>query len=291
MVLLKINLSITASLFDHKKCIQIFVSKTTFSWYQNLGRIYRKYIVPASIRKAKHVITVSEFERKRIVEILKIQDSNISVVYNAFGKHFAVKKDEAMIGEVKKKYKLPTVYIFYIGNTDPKKNTRGTLKAFSDFLRQTGSNMFLVMLDYDQSELEKLLSEIGDPELISRIILTGYVVNTDLPAIYSQCGIFLYPSLRESFGIPMLEAMASGAPVITSNTSSMPEVAGDAAILVDPFKPEEITAAMIRVLADKELKAGLINKGFEQSAKFSWKAMAANVLEIYREIGTGNKTE
>jgi len=95
----------------------------------------------------------------------------------------------------------------------------------------------------------------------------------------------LYPSLRESFGIPMLEAMACGVPVITSNTSSMPEVAGDAALLIDPFKPEEITAAMIRILEDKNLKSGLISKGFVQAAKFSWKAMARNVLEIYREIG------
>ena len=111
------------------------------------------------------------------------------------------------------------------------------------------------------------------------------MVNTDLPAIYCQSELFLYPSLRESFGIPMLEAMACGVPVITSNTSSMPEVAGDAALIIDPFKPQEITAAMIRIVADKELKTDLVTKGLEQAAKFSWKAMAAHVLEIYQEIG------
>jgi glycosyltransferase involved in cell wall biosynthesis len=97
--------------------------------------------------------------------------------------------------------------------------------------------------------------------------------------------VFLYPSLRESFGIPMLEAMACGVPVITSNTSSMPEVAGDAALLTDPYQPAEITAAMIRLTTDKKLKADLVQKGFEQAAKFSWKAMAVNVQRIYNELG------
>jgi glycosyltransferase involved in cell wall biosynthesis len=143
--------------------------------------------------------------------------------------------------------------------------------------------MQLVMLDYDRNELENLLSEIGDPGLIENIILTGYVTNTDLPAIYSQCEIFLYPSLRESFGIPMLEAMACGAPVITSNTSSMPEVAGNAAYIIDPFQPQEITEAMITLTKDAGLKKELISKGFDQAEKFSWKSMAENVLKIYSE--------
>ena len=142
----------------------------------------------------------------------------------------------------------------------------------------------MVMLDYDRKELEKILNDIGDKGLIDQIVLTGYVVNTDLPAIYSQCELFLYPSLRESFGIPMLEAMACGAPVITSNTSSMPEVAGSAAAIVDPYKPEEITAAIIRIVSDKETRDSMIEKGYFQAAKFSWKAMAENVLEVYEHL-------
>ena len=140
------------------------------------------------------------------------------------------------------------------------------------------------MIAYDKNELEKLLQEIGNPKLLERIILTGYVVNTDLPAIYSLSRIFLYPSLRESFGIPILEAMACGTAVITSNTSSMPEVAGNAAILINPFKTEEITSAMIRLINDKVLFNNLKNEGLSQAAKFSWKNMAKRVLDIYREI-------
>jgi glycosyltransferase involved in cell wall biosynthesis len=139
------------------------------------------------------------------------------------------------------------------------------------------------MIDYDKNELEKLLAEIQDPALINHILVTGYVANMDLPAIYSQCKLFLYPSLRESFGIPIIEAMACGAPVITSNTSSMPEVAGNAALIVDPYKPEEITDAMIKMYNDVNLCAGLFNLGIRRAAEFSWTTMAESILNIYTE--------
>ena len=114
--------------------------------------------------------------------------------------------------------------------------------------------------------------------------VNDYVVNTDLPAIYSQADVFLYPSLRESFGIPMLEAMRCGVPVITSNTSSMPEVSGNAALIIDPFKPDEIVDAMKKIMTDQQLRNNLIEKGLEQSAKFSWRNMAHEVLELYNSI-------
>ncbi|MEI6059087.1 MAG: glycosyltransferase family 1 protein [Bacteroidota bacterium] len=258
--------------------------------YQKFGNAYRRMFVPRVIKKSRKIITVSHFEKARIGQFFGMAgDQRLETVYNGVSEHFKPVTDHAELHRVKEEYHLPGHFFFFLGNTDPKKNTKGTLKAFSDFLKQTGSDLHLVMLDYDQYELKKILDEIGDSELINRIILTGYVINTDLPAIYCQCEAFLYPSLRESFGIPMLEAMACGAPVITSNTSSMPEVAGDAAILIDPFNPEEITAAMVRIIADKDLKASLISKGFVQATKFTWKAMARQVLEIYREIGAANK--
>ena len=132
--------------------------------------------------------------------------------------------------------------------------------------------------------MEELLIDIGDKKLIDKIILTGYVINTDLPAIYNLCNVFLYSSLRESFGIPMLEAMRCGAPVITSNTSSMPEVSGSAAYIVDPFKPEEIAAGIEKILSDEAYRKDIIEKGFRQSAKFSWKNMAKQVLELYETV-------
>jgi len=254
--------------------------------YQKFGNVYRKLVVPRVIRKSRKIITVSHFEKNRIGEFFGMKgDTRLTAVYNGVSEHFKPVTSESELNRVKEKYHLPDHFFFFLGNTDPKKNTKGTLKAFSDFLKQTKTNYKLVMLDYDRSELEKMVDEIGDKDLIDNIVLTGYVVNTDLPAIYCQCKVFLYPSLRESFGIPMLEAMACGVPVITSNTSSMPEVAGSAAYIIDPFKPEEITSAMIILEKDQELRKKLIEAGFNQAAKFSWKAMALSVLDIYREIG------
>jgi len=254
--------------------------------YQKFGNAYRRLVVPWIIKKSRKIITVSHFEKNRIGQFFGINgDQRLKAVYNGVSEHFKPVTDPFELQRVKTKYNLPNRFFFFLGNTDPKKNTKGTLKAFSDYLKQTGSDMQLVMLDYDHYELEQLLEEIGDTELIHRIILTGYVVNSDLPSIYCQSEVFLYPSLRESFGIPMLEAMACGVPVITSNTSSMPEVAGDAALLINPFKTGEITAAMIQATTDANLRAALIEKGFAQAAKFSWKAMAVNVQRIYNELG------
>ena len=256
--------------------------------YQKFGNAYRKLVVPRIIKKSRKIITVSHFEKNRIGEFFGMKgDNRLTAVYNGVSEHFKPVTDKAELLRVKNKYHLPDHYFFFLGNTDPKKNTKGTLKAFSDFIKQTGSDYYLVMLDYDHNELAKLLEDIGDKSLINRIILTGYVINTDLPSIYCQSEVFLYPSLRESFGIPMLEAMACGVPVITSNTSSMPEVAGTAACIINPFKPGEITEAIIRILNDKTLNASLVAKGYDQAAKFSWKAMAQSVREIYREIGAG----
>jgi len=254
--------------------------------YQKFGNLYRKLVVPSVINKSRKIITVSHFEKRRIAEFFQMNDDRrLTAVYNGVSEHFKPVTDVAGLKRVKEKYKLPDNYFFFLGNTDPKKNTKGTLKAFSDFRKHTGADYKLVMLDYDKAELEKVLHEIGDINLIEHIVLTGYVINTDLPAIYCQSNIFLYPSLRESFGIPMLEAMACGVPVITSCTSSMPEVAGNAAIIINPYKPEEIAMAMVNLYQDEKCRKQLIESGLNQAAKFSWKAMAQDVLNIYTELG------
>jgi glycosyltransferase involved in cell wall biosynthesis len=254
--------------------------------YQKFGNIYRKLIVPRIMKKSRKIITVSHFEKNRIAEFFGMKNDNrLTAVYNGVSTHFKPVTDPAELLRVKCLYQLPDHYFFFLGNTDPKKNTRGVLQAFAAFRKLHSTDYKLVMLDYDRNELAKLLAEINSPELADHIILTGYVKNTDLPAIYCQSQAFLYPSLRESFGIPMLEAMASGVPVITSNTSSMPEVAGDAALIIDPYKPEEITAAMIRLSNDAALSAGLVEAGLIRAADFSWKAMAEEVKAIYAETG------
>lgn len=255
------------------------------SRYQRFGNVYRHLIVPRLIRKCRKIITVSNYEKERIASFFHMQESErLLTVYNGVSDYFQPVKDAAALAEVKQKYNLPDRYFFFLGNTHPKKNTIGVLKAFAAYCREKGNAVQLVMIDYDRAELAKLLESIGAPELIHQIRLTGYVVNTDLPAIYSQCELFLYPSLRESFGIPIIEAMASGAPVITSNTSSMPEVAGAAAELVDPFDPATITNAMISITSDPVKREEMKAAGRKQASLFSWNGMAIAVLEQYQQI-------
>ena len=264
----------------------ISIFKKGGTWYQKIGNLYRRFVVPRVVNKSDSIITVSEFEKNRIADFFNIpkSDNRLIAIYNGVTEYFRKIDNQDELDRVKQLYSLPDKFLFFLGNTDPKKNTSGVLKAFSNYRKKYNDDMYLVMLDFEESALSKILNDIGDNELRSRIILTGYVVNTDLPAIYNLCNIFLYPSLRESFGIPMLEAMRCGVPVITSNTSSMPEVSGGAAYIVDPYKPEEITNAIITLLNNKELREELVKKGFEQSQKFSWKNMAQDVLELYKSV-------
>ncbi|GLB51322.1 glycosyl transferase [Neptunitalea chrysea] len=264
----------------------VSILKKDGTWYQKLGNMYRRYFVPPVIKKSEKIITVSEYERKRIKHFFGLNDEQLVAIYNGVGEHFKKVTDKEILKSIRNTYKLPDNFFFFLGNTDPKKNTKGVLKAFSDFNKLYPNKYKLVMLDFEESQLQRMLSEVGATDIRNLIHLTGYVKNTDLPAIISQCKIFLYPSLRESFGIPILEGMACGAPVITSNTASMPEVAGDnnAALIIDPFKPEEITAAMKTIIEDKELVATLVDKGTLRAKDFSWKNMALNVLNIYSEV-------
>jgi len=254
--------------------------------YQKFGNIYRKLVVPHLVTKSRKNITVSHSEKNRIDKHFGLKsEKQINVIYNGVGKHFEPITDKLELQQAKEKYQLPDNFFFFLGNTDPKKNVKGTLKAFSDFLKRTGLNYYLVIADYEQNKLQNLLDEIDDKALINRIILTGYIPNASLPSIYCQSKVFLYPSLRESFGIPMLEAMKCGVPVITSNTESMPEIAGDAAYLVNPFVNEEITEAMIKMISDENLRTNLIRKGFIRASQFTWEITAQKVLEHYRKLG------
>ncbi len=280
------SIPLVVTLHDIIYLESISLFKKGGTWYQKTGNMYRRYVVPRVVERSKKIITVSHFEKNRIRDFFGFpeEDQRLVAIYNGVSEHFKPITQTQTLEEVKNKYHLPDRYFFFLGNTDPKKNTKGTLQAYDQYLKNAAEPIKLVMLDYEKNALKTLLDEIEAPYLSEHIHLTGYVKNTDLPAIYSQAELFLYPSLRESFGIPMLEAMRCGVPVITSNTSSMPEVSGGAAAIVDPFKPEEITAAVQRLMSDKLYRSNLINKGLEQSAHFSWKNMAIEVLKLYENL-------
>ncbi len=272
----------------------IYLEKSTLeilrgsaSAYQKFGNIYRKLIVPRIIRKCAGRITVSKSEKENIDRYFGFEGNNQTIpIYNGVGSHFRRIEDQDVLSAAKKEFGLPDDFFFFLGNTDPKKNTLGTIRAFSEFTKHDKSGMKLVIADFTKQNLDKILDEIGDQGLAEKIVLTGYIINSRLPEIYAQCHIFLYPSLRESFGIPILEAMACGVPVITSNMSSLPEVAGDAAYQVNPYKTESISAAMALIHRDHEIRSGLTETGYERIRNFSWRQTASDVKTLYKKLTT-----
>lgn len=250
------------------------------SWYQNIGWYYRKLIVPKIIPNCKKIITVSHFECNRIKENLNLTENQITTVYNGYSKHFYPRKDTS----ITKKYIQAENYIFFLGNTDPKKNVSRTLKAYSIYLKYSTKKLPLLIADIKELVLDSLLKELQIEEIKPNIVYPGYIPNTDLPYIYSGAYIFLYTSLRESFGIPLLEAMACGTPVITSNTSSMPEVGGSGAILVNPFDEKDIAEKILMLENDSDLYTKQVLYGLKRAKEFSWRNTAEKILDIYRSI-------
>jgi glycosyltransferase involved in cell wall biosynthesis len=252
--------------------------------YQRMGNIYRKWNVPKVVKKADKIVTVSHFEKKRIDKHFNFENNEVEVVYNGVGEHFTKITNKKDLESIRNKYKLPEKFLFFLGNTDPKKNTKNVLQAYSIYRKKTKEPLPLVMLDFGEENLMNILESINAKDLRKHIQLTGYIINTDLPAIYNLCEVFLYPSKRESFGIPILEAMASGAPVITSNTSSMPEVAADAAYIVDPENPDSISLGIHRMITNQSLRDKNIEKGFKRASEFSWLNSARQMLKVYESI-------
>lgn len=252
--------------------------------YQIFGNLYRRWNVPRIIKKAARVLTVSDFERKNIDRYFTLSDHQVQTVYNAVSEFFKPVDDPAVCDKIREKYQLPASYVFCLGNADPRKNMGGILKALS-VLRERGMLTFKVLLlgiskDFIRQEADK----IQDPAVVDAIIFPGYVPDADLPALYSMADLFLYPSLREGFGIPILEAMSCKTPVVTANTSSMPEVAGDGALLVDPYNPESIADGVQKLLQDKGLQASLVQKGTQRVPLFTWHNNAVQTLNIYEEV-------
>ncbi|MEQ1796430.1 MAG: glycosyltransferase family 1 protein [Lacibacter sp.] len=253
------------------------------TWYQRLGNIYRIWNVPKVFKHSKKVITVSEFERQNILKYFHCTNDKVDTVYNGVSEHFKP-QEASVINSVKKQFNLPDNYLLFLGNTAPKKNLKGVLQALKILHAQNKLHIPVVMPDFGSDYLNKMLKDLGAENLAPFIHLTGYIPNNQLPGVYAGAAAFLYPSLRESFGLPILEAMACGCPVITSNNSSMIEIAADAALLIDPFKPEEIAEALEKILNQQQLTAELIEKGKARAVQFSYRKGAEKVLSLYKQL-------
>ena len=251
------------------------------SMYQNMGWYYRRFVVPRVLAKCKQIITVSQFECNRIRETLHLPEEQIIAIHNGFSNRFHPLKETYT---VTKKYIPAKEYLFFLGNTDPKKNTPCTLKAYSIYVKQSSNPLPLLIADLKEEVIHQILKQEGIEEIKPMLYSPGYITHSDLPAIYNGAKIFLYTSLRESFGIPLLEAMACGTPVVTSNTSAIPEVAGEGAILVDPTDADAIAAQILKLEQDAGYREQQIAYGLDRTKQFSWQHTAEQLLKVYQSI-------
>lgn len=254
------------------------------SLYQIAGHFYRRWNVPKIAPKAEYILTVSEFEKVQIQKTLQIKFHKIKAVYNAYNQKFRIIEDNEVLEAIREKYILPNSFIFFLGNKAPKKNMKRVLEAYSKYCQTVEQPVKLVVAESSEQDLKKILAEINQPNLLENIVLTGYVRHDELPAIYNLATLFLYPSLRESFGIPIIEAMACGTPVITSNTSAMPEVADDAAMLVNPLDVDAITNAIKKILENKNFYNHLKYNGLNRAIAFSWENTAQKTINLYNAV-------
>ena len=255
--------------------------KKNKSLYQNLGYFYRRWDVPRILTKCRRIITVSDFELGNIKQKLQLPDSQLKMIYNGYNEWFRpIESDKQQY----RKYIADAGYFFFLGNTDPKKNTERTLVAYAKYLEQSEVKRPLLMADLDQEYLNGIIERNGIEAIRDHIVMPGYIINSDLPYIYNNAFAFLYTSLRESFGIPLLEAMACGTPVITSNKSSMPEIAGHDAILINPESSDEIALKMLQLERDTDFYQRQKAVGLERAKLFSWRKTTENLLRLYEEV-------
>lgn len=254
------------------------------SFYQKLGHYYRKWVVPKVYQKAIKVMTVSNFEAKTIANYFGASDK-LEVVYNGTNPLFYAKPNNQRISELRLKLGLPKDYILFLGNTAPKKNMTRAIEAYLKYSKEAEHPFPLVIVETDREVVNKILDELGRNAKDVDIHCIGYVANDMLPVVYQQAKLFLYPSLRESFGIPIIEAMASGTPVITSDTFAMPEVGGDAAAYINPQSADMLAKTMLQILSDEELLQAMISKGHKRANQFSWQNTTKQVIQIYQNTG------
>lgn len=254
------------------------------SAYQNFGNLYRRSVVPGLLKKCRFILTVSEYEKQVISEKMPFVADHLHVVYNGVNPAFRLIDDILIKTRLRNKYNLPEQFYLFFGNTAPKKNTERLVQAYARAYFERPGLPDLVITDYDALLIQKILEQPKYKPVLSKIITLGHVPHDEMPLLYNMARIFLYPSVRESFGMPILEAMACGTPVITSNTSSMPEVAAGAAELVDPFSVDDITGAIIKLENNDLLYTSYREAGLKRSLAFSWENTARSVLSFYERM-------
>lgn len=243
-----------------------------------------RMLYPMSAKRASRILTVSESSKRDIVKYFKVPEEKVVVTYNAAPEDFRPVTDQDKIRQTLLRYGVTSEYILYVGRLEPRKNISRLISAFHELKKKTKINQKLVIVGMKYFQSETIFETVNELNLEDEVIFTGRVEDADLPDFYSGAKLFVYPTIAEGFGIPPLEAMACGTPVITSNTSSLPEVVGDAGILVNPYNTKDLANAIYKVLSDKTLRGSMKVKGLERVKRFSWENTARRTLEVFQDV-------
>ena len=255
------------------------------SLYQRAGRIYRRVIVTRSASRLSMAITVSEFSKRDINRHIEgLGDERIRVTYEAANECFRPLNKSESVRKIQNQFKFIGDYILTLGAVDPRKNTALIIRSVIELKHQHPIKEKLIVVGMPHWEKTDYYKMIRGSQFESDIIFTDYISEDDLVTLYNGATVFLYPSLYEGFGIPPLEAMACGVPVITSSTTSLPEVVGNGAVQINPQDGEELKAALLKLLKDENLRKSFTKQGLEQADKFTWTRMAEETLAVYERV-------
>jgi glycosyltransferase involved in cell wall biosynthesis len=249
-----------------------------------LNRWFLGLMLPKFMQRADAVIAVSEHTRRDVMKLMGVPGEKITVIYEGVHSSFRPVENRPELERVRALYQLPARFILFFSTIEPRKNLVTLLDAYAALLRQDSNAPPLVVAGRKGWLYQETLQHIRDLGLSERVRLTDWIANADVPALLNLAEVFVYPSLYEGFGLPPLEAMACGTPVIASNASSLPEVVGNAGILVEPRDAPGLAQALTRVLRDDALRHELRAKGLEQAARFTWERAARETLAVYERV-------
>ena len=250
---------------------------------------YARMAMWSAARRSDCILTVSEASKRDILHFFAVPPEKIEVIYNAIDERFSLDPTEEAIARVRERYQLDQRFVLYVGNIKPHKNLVRLIEAFAALRRGELEDLKLLIIGDEISKLPALRRAVHTLKLHKYVRFLGYQPDDTLAILYRLASVFVFPSLYEGFGLPPLEAMASGTPVITSNVSSLPEVTGEAAVLVDPHDVHSIEHGMRRVLTDPALAASMRVRGLQRAREFSWERSVQRTLEVYQKVGCASR--
>jgi glycosyltransferase involved in cell wall biosynthesis len=258
---------------------------TSPAYRDNLSTfVYARPMLNAVARKADHIVTVSCFSKNEIIDVLGISASRITVIPCGVGKEFSLECARLTPEETKYFLGIQSAFLLYVGNLKPHKNLPNLLRAFAQLRWDKKLHQSLLIIGDDARWKPSVVKECVRLGIQDCVVFLPRVSQKLLPRIYASADVVVMPSTVEGFGLPVLEAMACGTPVVASCAASLPEVAGDAALYFDPARPEELASQIERILQSRELQSSLRTKGIQQAKQFSWKRSALQHLELYKQL-------